>query len=52
MSTPEDLRADADREAMLDRCDGLHADAGIVDPDCPGCAEREQIAREDADADG
>lgn len=38
---------DAQREAMLDRCEALHVDA--PEDGCPGCEEREQIAREDAE---
>jgi hypothetical protein len=38
MSTYEDLRADAEREMLLDRCEALHAD--YLDPECSGCEAR------------
>ena len=41
---------DAQRESMLDRCDELHADE--PEDDCPGCEQRAQIAREDAEHEG
>ena len=48
MSTLEDLRADAMREAMLDECEALHVDGPVEG--CPGCEERAQRELEDAQA--
>lgn len=42
MSTAEDRRSDAMRDAAQDRHDGLHAPEGTgPDPDCEWCADRE-----------
>jgi hypothetical protein len=51
VSTLDDLRADADRELLLDRCDVMHFDAEYFDPECRGCTERLEIAVEDDDPD-
>ena len=51
MSTIEDLRIDAEREVMLDRCYALHTPPeGAPEDGCPGCEERAQIALEDDEA--
>lgn len=50
MSTLDDLMLDAQRESMLDRCEALHPDE-YPDDECPGCAERAELRRQDDEAD-
>lgn len=52
MSTLDDLRIDADREAELDRCDALHSYPMSEDVDCSGCAEKRQQRHEDDELEG
>lgn len=48
MSTLDDLRAEVEHDAMLERCEALHTEPeGEAEYGCRGCEERAQLALED-----